>query len=129
MITDIFINTSQSFPHSWHTTEFVTILTRRVSLVEKELLTLPEHMISPPDFSGVRVTRYLFLYVCSVDHCLSFWPFSFCHCVVCFKIDGFWLPLWYLHTLRDKQYITTYYMKIMSKSINRKDVLPRPNEE
>jgi hypothetical protein len=27
---------------------FVTRLTRRVSLVEQELLTLPEHMSSPP---------------------------------------------------------------------------------
>ena len=28
--------------------------------------------------------------------CLSFWTFSFCHCVVCSSsIYGFWLPLWY----------------------------------
>jgi hypothetical protein len=36
-------------------TGFVTRLTRRVSLVEQELLTLPEHLSSPP----VRVTRSL----------------------------------------------------------------------
>ena len=35
-------NTSRSFPHSWLITGFVTILTRRVPLVEQELLTLPE---------------------------------------------------------------------------------------
>ena len=40
-------NTSQSFPHSWCITGFVPILTRRVPLVEQELLTLPEHLTSP----------------------------------------------------------------------------------
>ena len=30
-------------------------------LVEQELLTLPEHMRSPPVFSGVRITRSLVL--------------------------------------------------------------------
>ena len=44
-------------------------------------------------FSGVRVTLSLVLCVCFVDHCLSFCPFSFGHCVVCSSsIDGFWLP-------------------------------------
>ena len=33
-------------------------------------------------FSGIRVTRSLVLYVCFVDRCLSFCPFSFDHCVV-----------------------------------------------
>jgi hypothetical protein len=51
---------------------FVTRLTRRVSVVEQELFTLPEHLSSPPAFSGVRVTRSLVLYVCFVDRCLSF---------------------------------------------------------
>jgi hypothetical protein len=36
----------------------------RVTLVEQELLTIPEHLSSPPVFSGVRVTRSLVLYVC-----------------------------------------------------------------
>jgi hypothetical protein len=40
--------------------------------VEQELLTLPEHMSSPPVFSGVRVTRSLVLHVCFVDRCLPF---------------------------------------------------------
>ena len=44
-------------------TGFLTGLTRRVPLVEQGLLTLPEHMISPPVFSGVRVTRTLVKYV------------------------------------------------------------------
>ena len=69
-------------------------------LVEQELLTLPEHLMSPPVFSGVRVTRSLDLCVSFVDRCLSFCTFSFGHCVVCSSsIYGFVLPLWYLQTL------------------------------
>jgi hypothetical protein len=81
-------------------TGFVTRLTRRVLLVEQELLTLPEDLSSPLVFSVVRVTQYLVLFVCFVDRCLSFRPFSIGHCVVCSSIYGFWLPLWYLQTLR-----------------------------
>ena len=79
----IVVKTSRSFPHSRLITGFVTRLTRRVPLVEQELLTLPEHLSSPPVFTGVRVTRSLVLYVCFVDRCLSFCTFSFGHCVVC----------------------------------------------
>ena len=100
MTTDMFhVNTSRSFPHSRLITGFVTRLTRRVPLVEQELPTLPQHLSSPPVFSGVRVTRSLVLYVCFVDRCLSFCTFSFGHCVVCSSICGFWLPPWYLQTL------------------------------
>jgi hypothetical protein len=51
----------------------VTRLTRLVSLVEQELLTLPEHLSLPAVFSGVRVTRSLVLYVCyySIFYCIS----------------------------------------------------------
>ena len=54
-------------------------LTRRVSLVEQELLILPEHLSSSKVFCGAYVTRSLVLYVCCVDRCLSlctffFWP-------------------------------------------------------
>jgi hypothetical protein len=53
---------------------------------------LPEHLSSPPVFSGVHVTRFLVLYVCFVDRCLSFCTLSFGHCVVCSSsIYGFWL--------------------------------------
>ena len=102
MTTDMFhlSYTSQFFPHSRLITGFVTRLTRRVPLVEQELLILPKHLSSPPVFSGVRVTRSLVLYVCFVDRCLSFCTFSFGHCVVCSSsIYGFWLPLWYLQNL------------------------------
>jgi hypothetical protein len=93
-------NTSRSFPRSWLITGCVTRWIRRVSLVEQELPTLPEHLSSPPIFSGVRVTRSLVLYVCFVDPSLSFCPFSFGHCAVfSSSIYGFWLPLWYFQTL------------------------------
>ena len=58
--------------------------------MEQELLTLPEHLSSTPVFSGVRVTRSLVLCVCFVDRYLSFCPFSFGNCAVCFSsIYGF----------------------------------------
>ena len=70
------------------------------TLVEQELLTLPEYMSSPPVFSGVRVTRSVVLCACFVDRCSSLCTFSFGHCVVCSSsIYGFWLPLWYFQTL------------------------------
>ena len=89
-----------TFPRSWLITGFVTRLTRRVPLVKQELPIPPEHLSSPLDFSGVRITRSLVLSVCFVDNSLSFCTFSFGHFVVCPSIYGFWLPLWYLQTLR-----------------------------
>jgi hypothetical protein len=70
---------SWSFPPSWLITGFVTRLTRQVTLVEQELLTLPEHLSSPPNFSGVRVSQSLVLFVCFEDGCLSFCPFNCYH--------------------------------------------------
>jgi hypothetical protein len=42
------------------------------------VMPFPENLGSPPDFSGVCVTRFLVLYVhvCFVDRCLSFCPFG-----------------------------------------------------
>ena len=74
------VNTSRSFPRSWLMTGFVTKLTRRVPLVEQELLTLPENLSSLPLFSGVRDTWSLVLCVCFVDRCLyfcTFWPLCY----------------------------------------------------
>jgi hypothetical protein len=47
-----------------------------VTIVGQKLLNLPGHLSSPPDFSAVRGTRSLVLYVCFVDRCLYFlfWP-------------------------------------------------------
>ena len=88
------------FPVLSSLTGFVTIVTRRVILVEQKLPTIPENVSSLPIFSGVCVTRSLVLCVCFVDRYLSFCTFSFGHCVVCSSsIYGFWLPLWYLLTL------------------------------
>ena len=58
------VSTFRSFPHSWLITGLVTRLTRRASLVQQKLRTLPEHLRSPPAFSGVRVTRSFVVYVC-----------------------------------------------------------------
>jgi hypothetical protein len=72
------------------------------SRIVSTLLTLPEHLSSPPVFSGVRVTRSLVWCVCFVDRCLFFCTFSIGHCIVCSSlIYGFWLPLLYLQTLLD----------------------------
>ena len=43
--------------------------------MEQERLTLPEHLNSPPVFSGVRVTLSLVLCACFVDRFLSFCTF------------------------------------------------------
>ena len=90
---DMFHLSYKHFPHSLLITGFVTRLTRRVPLLEQELLTLPV-------FSGIRVTRSLVLCVWFIDSCLSFCTFLFGHCGVCSSSTyGFWLPLWYLQTL------------------------------
>ena len=89
---------SRSFPHWRLIPGFVTRLTRRVPLVEQELLILPEHLSTSPVFSGVRVTRSLVLYVFFVDRCLSFCTFSFGHCVVrSSSIYGFWFGIFKLY--------------------------------
>jgi hypothetical protein len=81
------------------------------ALVEHELLTLPEHLSSPPVFGGSRVTRSLVLYVCFVDRCLSFCPLSFGLCLVCSSsIYGFW---WYnedFFKILDLYKIIYYYL-------------------
>jgi hypothetical protein len=57
-------------------------VTRRVPLVEQELLTLSEHLGSPPVLSGVRVARSLIFCVmfCSSLFVLFLWPL----CCLCF---------------------------------------------
>jgi hypothetical protein len=84
---------------SWLISGFVIRLTRRVLIVEQEMITLPEHLSSPPVFGGVRITRSLVLCLYFVDRFLCFCSFSFGHCVLCPSIYGFWLLLWYLQNL------------------------------
>ena len=104
------VSTFRPFPHSWLIMDFVTRLIRPVSVVEQELLTLPNHLSSSPVFGGVRVNPSLVLCVCFVDRCLSFCLFSFGYCVVCpSSIYGFWLPLWYLQTLLILDNLGEYY--------------------
>ena len=55
------VNTFWYCHHSWLVTGFVTRVTREVALLEQELSILPEHMSSPPAFSGIRVSRSLVL--------------------------------------------------------------------
>ena len=48
-------------------------------------------------FSSCSIFSFLCCVFVVVDHCLSFCPFTFSHCVVCLSsIYGFRLPLWYI---------------------------------
>ena len=89
------------FPvHSWLVTGSVTRDIRWVSLVEYELLVLPEHLCSSPVLSGVHVSRYSGFCVvfCKSLFVLFSFSFSFGHCIVCWFTDSDY-PLWYLLTL------------------------------
>jgi hypothetical protein len=73
------VNTSRSFPHSWRITGFVFRLTRRVSLVERKLLTLPEHLSLPRFLVGscclIFSLKCMFRRSLFVLLCIFFWPF------------------------------------------------------
>jgi hypothetical protein len=73
-------------------TGFVKTWTRRVPLVEQELLTFPVHLSLPPVLNGVRVTRSLVVCVCFVDRCLSFFFWPLC-CLFFFDIRILITPL------------------------------------
>ena len=91
---------------SWHQIHTRQIFSKTLStatkttatLVEQEQLTLPEHMSSPPVFSGVRVTRSWVLCVCFVKLCRSlflllyFFFLPFC-CLFFFDIRILITPL------------------------------------
>jgi hypothetical protein len=76
----------RSVPHSWLTTEFAA--TRRMPLVEQELITSPEHESLSPVISGGRVVPVLVFCV----FCRSLFVLLSLFCVVCPSIYGFWLP-------------------------------------
>jgi hypothetical protein len=63
----------------------VVIIASLVPLVEQELLTIPEHLRSPPVFTEVLVTRSLVLCVYFVDRCLYFFFWPLC-CLFFFEI-------------------------------------------
>ena len=117
------VNISRSFPHSWlKGTGFVTRLTRRVSLVEQELLTIPEHLSSPPVFSGVRVIRSLILYVCFVDSCLSLSPFPLV--IVLFRYtDSDYLPLVSSNSSYNRCNVTQIYIRIFKVWVQKVEMI------
>jgi hypothetical protein len=53
------LSTFRPFPHSWLITGLVTRVTRRVPLMEQELLTIPEHLNSCLSFSLFLLTTVL----------------------------------------------------------------------
>jgi len=77
------MHSSVSFWRKKYSIEIARKHLRRVSLVEQELLTLPEHPSSNPVFSWVRVTRSI---VVCVMFCRSLFVFLY----------GFVWPLWCL---------------------------------
>jgi hypothetical protein len=64
---------------AWLTTGLVARVSRRVTLMEHEPLTLPEYLSSPPGFSGVRVAGSIVFCECfCIFVCpLSFWSLYF----------------------------------------------------
>jgi hypothetical protein len=61
--------------------------------MERELLVLPEHLSSPPVFSGVRVARSLIFYVMFCRSLFVLFSFFFWHlCCLLFFDYGIWLP-------------------------------------
>ena len=64
----------------------------RMSQVEKELPTLPEHLSSPPGFRWVRVTRSLVMFCGSLFALLSFFFWPLC-CLFFFDIRILITPL------------------------------------
>ena len=90
-----------------------TRLTRQVSLVEQELLTLPEHLSSPPDFSTSFVLNscysmlsFICMFCRSLFVLLCFFSWSL-RCQFFFDIRILITSLWYLQTLL--RYLHFYY--------------------
>ena len=70
-------------------------ITRRVPLVEQELLSFLKHLYSYTIFSGICTAQYVVF--CVMPY---LFPFSFWYCIVCsFKIYGYWIPLLHLQTV------------------------------
>jgi hypothetical protein len=78
-------------------TWFVTRVTRLMSHVEQELLTVPVHPSSPPGFRGVRFPRSLYFCVMFYRSLCPFYDnnISFFFFVLCFLT--FWVPLLFPH--------------------------------
>ena len=72
------------FSHSWIISGFVNLVTRRVSLVEQELPTLPKHLSSPPIYNIARPLVFCVVFCSSLLAC----PFSSGNYVVCTFSSG-----------------------------------------
>ena len=75
------------FSHLYLITALVTRVARRVSHVEQELLTIPEHLSSPSVSSGVNFILLNLNFLCNVTYkCRSLFVvlfFSVGYCIVC----------------------------------------------
>jgi hypothetical protein len=68
------------FPREHWLNAAIQFVRHDITEMKQELTTLPEHLCSLV-LMGVIVARYLVLYVCFVDRCLSFCTFSLGHCI------------------------------------------------
>jgi len=67
----------RSFSHLWFITQVVTTVTRRMPLLEQELLTLSENLSSQKVFRWVRVVRSLVLCIMLCLSLLALLSFAF----------------------------------------------------
>ena len=85
-------------------TAYVSIVTRWVSHVEQDRLTLSQNLSSPPIFSCVRVSR-------SLDCCVMFYKsmFVFLLSLCCLSFGySFWLHLWYDQSLLHRKRVDIF---------------------
>ena len=85
-------------------TGYVSIVTRCVSHVEQDLITLSQNLSSPPIFSCVRVTRSL---VFSVLFYRSMFVFLLSLCCLSFGYS-FWLHLWYDQSYLHRKHVNIF---------------------
>ena len=76
------VNTFRSFPHAWLITDLLTRLTRRVAVVEQELLTIPEDMSSSPGFWRCSC-KFIFSFMCMFCRSLFFILYFFFSLLCC----------------------------------------------
>ena len=94
---------------------FVTILTRRVPLMEQELLTLPGHTSSPPVFmwgSCCSISNCLCSVFCFVDHSLSFFCLVIKLSVLRFTVSDYPFGIFRLLLNYDRLVVTILFIVI-----------------
>ena len=92
--------------------KYVVSFDRKVLLMEQELLTLPEHLSSPPVFIGVGVNRSLASCVmfCSLLFDLSFFCIWLLCCLTFFNLR---ILLTTLVSSNSSYYASTLFMRIL----------------